>query len=168
MTHGNVRNATLADLPRLLEIYNHYVVHTPITFDVHALTLEERKAWFEQFADSGRHRLLVWEGANELLGYACSHSFRVKKAYDTTVELTCYCAPEAGGRGIGSELYTALFAALEREDIRTFVAGITLPNAASIALHRRFGFVSVGTMREVGRKFDRYWDVAWFQRSASG
>ena len=166
MTQGRIRDATPADLPRLLEIYNHYVVHTPITFDIEPLSLEQRKVWLEQFGARGRHRLLVLEDAGSVLGYAGSHQFRTKRAYDTTAELTVYCAPEVMGRGIGMRLYTALFAALASEDLRTFVAGITLPNAASVALHRRFGFASSGVMREVGRKFDRYWDVEWFQRPA--
>lgn len=166
MTQGNTRDATPADLPRLLEIYNHYVVNTPITFDIEPLSLDQRRLWLEQFDRSGPHRLLVLEEAGRVVGYAGSHQYRTKRAYETTAELTCYCAPDAIGRGIGTRLYSALFAALAGEDLRTFVAGITLPNAASVALHRRFGFVSSGVLREVGRKFDRYWDVEWCQRAA--
>ena len=89
----------------------------------------------------------------------------MKKAYDTSVETTIYCAPEATGRGIGSALYTALFDALRDEDLHMAVAGITLPNAASVALHERFGFVQAGLMHAIGRKFDQYWDVGWYERS---
>lgn len=166
MSSPIVRAATDGDLQPLVDIYNHYVVHTAITFDLDPVSLEDRRSWLQHFALHGRHRLLVCEEANSVVGYASSHQFRVKKAYDTTVELSCYCAPDATGRGVGSRLYTALLEALTGEDIRCFVAGITLPNPASIALHKRFGFVSVGTMHSVGRKFERAWDVEWFERGA--
>jgi phosphinothricin acetyltransferase len=163
-----IRGATLDDLPRLVEIYNHYVVHTPITFDIEPVTVEGRRAWFEQFAATGRHRLLVAEedGARpqRVIGYACTHQFRTKPAYDTTVETTIYLAPEATGRGIGRALYAALFEAIRGEDIRMLVAGVTLPNDSSVALHARFGFAPAGVMHAVGRKFGQYWDVGWYER----
>ena len=166
MSRSLVRDAVSADLPKLVEIYNHYVIHTPITFDLAPVTLEQRAVWMQQYATLGRHRLLVCEDAGSVVAYASSHQFRIKPAYDTTVELSCYCAPDAVGRGLGTRLYSALFDAISGEDIRSFIAGITLPNPASIALHRRFGFVAVGTMHAVGRKFDQYWDVTWYERLA--
>jgi len=75
-----------------------------------------------------------------------------------------YCHPDAVGRGCGSALYAALFYSLSGEDVEMIVAGISLPNPASIALHERFGFRHVGVFHAVGRKFDQYWDVAWFER----
>jgi phosphinothricin acetyltransferase len=159
-----IRPARIDDLPRLTEIYNHYVAHTPITFDLVPYTPEQRHDWFDQFRETGRHRLLVAETAGAIAGYACSHQFRTKSAYDTTVEFTVYCEPGCTGRGIGSALYKALFDALRGEDIRTVIAGITLPNDASVALHARFGFVPAGVMHAVGRKFGQYWDVGWYER----
>ena len=159
-----IRAATITDLPRLTEIYNHYVTHTPVTFDIKPYSVEERSAWFGQFGSSGRYRLLVAEGDAGIAGYTGSTRFRPKAAYDTTVETTIYCAPEATGKGIGSALYSALFEALAGEDIHRIVAGYTLPNSGSAALHARFGFKPVGVFRENGRKFGRYWDVAWLER----
>jgi phosphinothricin acetyltransferase len=78
-----------------------------------------------------------------------------------------YCAPDAVGRGIGTRLYTAVFEALSGEDLHRAYAGIALPNAASVGMHQRFGFRHVGTYEEAGRKFDRYWDVAWYQKALS-
>jgi phosphinothricin acetyltransferase len=75
-----------------------------------------------------------------------------------------YCHPDVRGRGYGTALYSALFAALEKEDVHTIVAGVSLPNDASLALHARFGFRPVGVFHAVGRKFEKYWDVAWFER----
>ncbi len=159
-----IRAATLADLARVTDIYNHYVVHTPITFDIARFSTDDRRGWFDQFTPDGRHRLLVAEEDGVVLGYAGTHQFRAKPAYDTTIETTMYCAPDAVGRGIGGRLYTALFAAVRDQDVRLAVAGITLPNPASLALHERFGFVRTGVMHEVGRKLGRYWDVAWYEK----
>lgn len=159
-----IRTAAAEDLPRLTEIYNHYVVHTPVTFDLVPHTVEKRSVWMAQFAASGRYRLLVAESDAGIVGYAGTTRFRPKAAYDTTVETTIYCAPGAAGKGIGTKLYTALFAAVADEDIHRIVAGYALPNPQSKALHERFGFQLVGVFRENGRKFGRYWDVAWTER----
>jgi phosphinothricin acetyltransferase len=161
---SSIRAATLGDLPRLTEIYNHYVMTTPITFDLEPFTPEQRVPWFEEHTAGGRHQLVVAEEDARVVGFACSGQFRVKRAYDTTVETTIYCAPEATGHGIGTALYGELFKALANEDINRFVAAITLPNDASISLHKRFGFRQVGVFSENGRKFGRYWDVAWLER----
>jgi phosphinothricin acetyltransferase len=161
-----IRPAVRGDLARLTEIYNHYVSNTPITFDIETYTAERRESWFNQFSERGRHRLMAAEENGLVLGYAGTTGFRPKAAYDTTVELTIYCAQEAIGKRVGSRLYSALFEALKQEDINRYVAGYTLPNAASAALHERFGFKPVGIYTEVGRKFGRYWDVAWMERPA--
>jgi phosphinothricin acetyltransferase len=160
-----VRYAEERDLARLTEIYNHYVLTTPITFDLEPFTVEQRRGWLARFARTGPHRLLVAEQGGVVLGYVGSHEFRTRKAYDTTVETTVYCAPDATGRGIGTLLYRALFDALAGEDLRMAVAGMTLPNDASAALHERFGFTLAGVMHEVGRKFGRYWNVAWYEKA---
>jgi phosphinothricin acetyltransferase len=160
-----IRDASRADLPRLTEIYNHYVIHAPTTFDLDPYTTERRAVWFEQFSVTGRYRLLVAEEDSLVVGYAGTTRFRPKAAYDTTVETTIYCAVKMPGRGIGTRLYSALFEAIAHEDIHRIVAGYTLPNAASAAFHERFGFKLVGVFTENGRKFGRYWDVAWTQRS---
>ena len=161
-----VRPAIRGDLPRLTEIYNRYVIHTPITFDIETYTVERRESWFSQFGGRGRYRLLVAEENGLVLGYAGTTRFRPKAAYETTVETTIYCAQEAMGKKIGSRLYSALFESLKDEDINRYVAGYTLPNAASAALHQRFGFKPIGIFTQVGRKFGRYWDVSWNERRA--
>src|SRR6476660_5547436 len=135
-----VRTADRADLPHLTEIYNHYVVHTPITFDLEPYTVERRVAWLEQFAPTGRHRLVVAEENGLVVGYAGTMRFRVKPAYDTTVETTVYTAPEMVGQGVGRKLYAALFEAIAGENIHRIVGGYTLPNPASAKLHEQFGF----------------------------
>ena len=160
-----IRAAVDADLTALTDIYNHYVVHTPITFDVNPLTPEERRPWFSEHRAEGRHRLLVAEEHGRVMGYASTSRFRPKAAYDTTVESSVYCRVDAVGRGIGTMLYRELFQSIAGEDVHQIVAGVTQPNAASVALHTRAGFQPIGVFSSVGRKFDRYWDVAWFQRA---
>ncbi|WP_328223297.1 GNAT family N-acetyltransferase [Streptomyces sp. NBC_00310] len=161
-----VRPGVETDLAALTDIYNHYVRETPITFDTAVFTPEERRPWLLSHLEDGRHRLMVAAGADSqrILGYATSSAFRAKPAYDTSVEVSVYLAPDAGGRGVGTLLYKALFEALADEDVHRAYAGIAQPNEASTRLHERFGFRYVGTYREVGRKFGRYWDVAWFEK----
>ena len=128
--------------------------------------MNRREPWFAQFGATGRHRLLVAEDKGVVIGYAGTTRFRPKAAYETTVETTIYCAPEAVGKKVGSRLYATLFEMLEGEDIHRFVAGYALPNAATEALHRRFGFNLVGVFSQNGRKFGKYWDVCWVERAA--
>ncbi|MET9495891.1 N-acetyltransferase family protein [Streptomyces sp. NPDC006552] len=168
-TEVQVRTGVEGDLEALTDLYNHYVRETAITFDTAVFTPEERRPWLLSHPEDGPYRLLVAQERREgeygpLLGYATSSPFRAKAAYATSVEVTVYCAPDAAGRGVGTMLYKALFEALAGEDVHRAYAGISQPNEASVRLHTRFGFTYVGTYREVGRKFDRYWDVAWYEK----
>ncbi|NEB76104.1 N-acetyltransferase [Streptomyces sp. SID14478] len=168
-TEVQVRPGVEGDLGALTDLYNHYVRETPITFDTVVFTPEERRPWLLSHPEDGPYRLMVAQGCKDgtygpLLGYATSSPFRAKAAYNTSVEVTVYCAPGAGGRGIGTLLYKALFEALEEEDLHRAYAGIAQPNEASARLHARFGFRHVGTYQEVGRKFGTYWDVAWYEK----
>ncbi|MFF4254319.1 GNAT family N-acetyltransferase [Streptomyces sp. NPDC001663] len=165
-TEVQVRSGVEGDLEALTDIYNHYVRETPITFDTAVFTPEERHPWLLSHPEDGPYRLMVAADADtqEILGYATSSPYRAKPAYGTSVEVTVYLAPHAGRRGIGTLLYKALFEALADEDLHRAYAGIAQPNEASTRLHERFGFRYVGTYREVGRKFGRYWDVAWYEK----
>jgi phosphinothricin acetyltransferase len=162
-----IRPAVLSDLPALTAIYNHYVVQTAITFDLAPFEAHDRRSWFDDHSSIGRYRLLAAVDAADstaMFGYATTSRWRPKAAYDTTVESSIYCRPDTVGRGLGTRLYAALFESISGEDIHRIVAGVSLPNPASVALHQRFGFQQVGVFASVGRKFGRYWDVAWFQR----
>lgn len=161
-----IRPAERRDLARITDIYNYYVLNTPVTFDVAAYTVAGRESWFSQFGMTGRYRLFVAEENSVVMGYAGTTWFRPKAAYETTVETTIYCAAEAVGKGIGRLLYAELFQKLKGEDIHRFVAGYALPNVASERLHRRFGFEIVGVFSENGRKFGKYWDVCWTEKRA--
>jgi phosphinothricin acetyltransferase len=160
----HIRVAELTDVPALVDLYNHYIATTAITFDIEPVTIASRTEWFHHYAPTGRHRLLVAYDGPTLLGYASTSPFAVKAAYETSVEVSVYLAAKQSRRGIGTALYEALFASVADEDLHRAYAGITLPNDASIALHQRFGFTDVGVYREVGRKFGRYHDVLRMQR----
>jgi phosphinothricin acetyltransferase len=162
-----IRIANDRDLPALTELYNYYVCNTAISFDLSPFSLEQRREWFKQYSPEGRYRLLVAQQEGQIVGYVTSSPFRVKAAYETSVETSIYLNPELTGRGIGKELYLALFDFLQEEDVHRAYAGITLPNAASIALHRKLGFRAIGIYEEVGRKFDKYWDVQWYEKKLS-
>jgi phosphinothricin acetyltransferase len=159
-----VRAAEEADLEQINEIYNHYVVTSPVTFDVDPITMDARKEWFGHYATAGPHRLLVAVDGTVVVGFAGSHAHRARKAYDTSIETTVYVGPDAQRRGIGAALYAALFDALAGEDLHRAYGGITMPNPASVALHERFGFKRAGLFTQQGRKFGRYWDVAWYEK----
>ncbi|MFJ4694016.1 GNAT family N-acetyltransferase [Streptomyces sp. NPDC088766] len=166
-TEVQVRPGMERDLEALTDLYNHYVRETPITFDTAIFTPEERRPWLLSHPEDGPYRLMVATDPHSqgILGYATSSPFRAKPAYATSVEVTVYLRPDAGGRGVGTLLYEALFEALSGEDLHRAYAGIAQPNEASVRLHERFGFRHVGTYREVGRKFGRHWDVAWYEKA---
>jgi phosphinothricin acetyltransferase len=164
MADTRVRPAEPRDLARMTAIYNHYVRGSAITFDIEPRLPDERRDWYVEHTSGPGHRLLVAEEGADVVGYAGSGPFRAKRANETTVETTVYLDPAATGRGLGTLLYASLFEALGGEDVHRAVAGITLPNPASLALHRRFGFREVGVFTENGRKLGRYWDVAWLER----
>jgi phosphinothricin acetyltransferase len=160
-----VRPGRLDDLPALTAIYNHYVVETAVTFDLKPFAVDERRGWFDQYAATGPHRLLVAERDGVAVGYATSSRFRPKAAYQPSVEVTVYLDPARVGGGTGTLLYQRLFEELANEPVHRAYAGIALPNPASVALHRKFGFHDVGTLHEVGHKHGQWWDVLWMERT---
>ena len=151
------------DLQGIVEIYNHYVKNTHFTFDIEPFTVDGRGAWWAQF-DNQRYQ--CWVITNGTLGgYACSTPFKSKRAYETSVEVSVYLDAQTTGLGLGPQLYERLLTELGHQDVHRAYAGIALPNEPSVKFHEGFGFNEVATFHEVGRKFDRYWDVAWFERS---
>ncbi|MBQ73991.1 MAG: GNAT family N-acetyltransferase [Gammaproteobacteria bacterium] len=160
-----IRRATDADLERLTEIYNHYVVTSAATFDTSPFTLEERRDWFHQHNYNPLHMLLVACLDGETVGYASSSQFRQKPAYDSSVETTIYLDPEFSSRGIGRQLYSKLLQDLEAAGVHRCYGVITLPNDASLALHESLGFEKAGHLTEVGYKFGKYWDTIWTEKT---
>jgi phosphinothricin acetyltransferase len=159
-----IEPASSHDLDAIAAVYHHYVFTTAHTFDVEARPTAWWQDWFSRFAENGRHRLFVARAGVDLLGYAASDRFRERPAYDPSVTTSVYVAPDHVGRGVGTALYRTLFAALEGVDVHMAYAGIVMPNPASVRLHEKLGFDRVGSFSEQGRKFGRYWDVAWYER----
>lgn len=157
--------AGLDDLGWIAGIYHHYMRTSPATFEVEPRTDEAWRAWFDEFSGRGRYRLLVARDGESVLGYASSSTYRSRPAYAPSVETSVYVDAGSTGLGVGSGLLGALLFELATEDVHRACAGIALPNPASVRLHEGFGYRHVGTFTEQGRKFGRYWDVAWFERA---
>lgn len=163
------RPALVADHARVVEIYNHYIENTAVSFETEPHTVEGREEWFAGFSETGPYRLLVAALDDHVIGFACSARFNPRAAYSTSVETSVYLDTESTGQGFGVTLYGALLDDLDREPgLHRAYGGISQPNPASNALHERLGFRHVGTFREVGYKFDRYWDVARYERDLAG
>ena len=162
---GDIEIRTLepGDHAGVLDIYNHYIEHSPCTFDTQPFSLAARVPWFAQFEHPLYECLIAIEG-QRVLGYACCMRFKEKPAYSTSAEVSVYIHPDHHARGVGSILYRQLFACMEGTGLHRVYAGITLPNDGSVALHQKFGFRQVGHYTEVGYKFDQYWDVAWYEK----
>ena len=166
--HVLVRDATPADLPAMAAIYDEQVRTSVATFDTEergTAYLTEKLASASTGTDA--NVVLVAQAGEQVLGYAYSGPFRPRPAYDGTKEVSVYLDSAARGRGVGRLLYTELLARLDATPaVHTEVAVIALPNAPSEALHLSLGFERVGILREVGHKFGRYVDTAWYQRMA--
>ena len=160
-----IREAVVEDLPRLTEIYNHYVRHSLATFDTEPFT--DRSEWFSHYGHAP-YFLLVAEVDGRVAGYASSSPHRPKAGYRTSVETSVYLDPSATGRGLGRALYGELLPLVDMAGVHRCLAGIALPNDPSIALHEGAGFRRIGVFTEVGTKFDRFVDVAWFERAPEG
>lgn len=158
-----IRPAELPDLPALVDIFNHYVVHGHVTFDTELNAVESRCEWFRGYGN-GRYQLLVAVDGDAPVGCTYSSRYRQRPAFDFTVETSIYLHPQHCGRGTGWKLYTTLFERLARQPVHMAVAGIALPNDASIALHRKMGFEEIGTFREYASKHGIWISSAWFQR----
>lgn len=160
-----VRAARPSDAAAITAIYATYVADSYATFD---LEPPAAGAWAEKIAraraDEGHHVLVAEDAHGAVAGYAYSGTFRERAAYARTVETSVYVA--APGGGTGSALYDRLLVLLDEGPVHRAVAGIALPNEASVRLHERCGFRHVGTLTEVGRKFDAWWDVGWYERPA--
>jgi phosphinothricin acetyltransferase len=138
------------------------VIETPVSFELTPPTAEE----FEQriVAAQSRWAWLVAERRGEIRGYAYGSSFRPRAAYQWSVETSAYVGAAYHGQGVGKTLYARLLSVLADKGYCTAYAGITLPNEASVHLHRSLGFVEVGVFRRAGRKFGAWHDVSWWQR----
>jgi phosphinothricin acetyltransferase len=156
-----IRAATSADAAAIAAIYNWYVEHTVITFEVDPVPAAEMAQRIE--AVLAAHEWLVLERGGELLGYAYAGRFHARAAYRYTTESTIYLRDGLGGQGLGTTLYSELVRRILARGYRSLIGGIALPNEASVRLHEKLGFLKVGHLTRVGRKFERWIDVGHWQ-----
>ncbi|MBO1754443.1 GNAT family N-acetyltransferase [Allobranchiibius sp. CTAmp26] len=160
----DVRDANAADGRACAEIYAPYVLDTAVSFELTAPAAAEMARRIEE----AQHRhawLVAQDERGVLLGYAYAHPYAARPAYRWTCEPSVYLTTEARGRGVGRLLYGVLLDRLTARGFRQAVAGITLPNPASVRLHESMGFEHVGVFRSVGWKHGRWHDVARMQRA---
>ena len=156
------------DADALLALRNHYIADSFATFDEAPWTLAALRDWIAGFAASGPHRLLVARDGARLLGFCSSQPYRAHPAFARTIETSVYVAPDAAGRGVGSALYERLFAELADAGLHRALAGIALPNEASVRLHAHIGFRTVGVFDEYAHKHGRAISSQWMQRAMGG
>lgn len=159
---ATIRSATTADAAACLAIYGPIVQTTAISFEAAVPSVEEFAARIENSLSAWTW--LIAEKEGRCIGYAYGHAHRPRAAYQWSVETTIYVSSAHHGQGVGKSLYARLFADLAALGYCNAYAGVAQPNEASMALHRGVGFEYIGTFRAVGRKFERWHDVAWFQR----
>lgn len=157
-----IRLATSADGPAVAAIYAPAVTDVATSFE---LTPPDGAEMARRISEKlAMYPWLVCERGREILGYAYGGTFRERAAYQWSVEVSAYVRSDVHRAGVGRALYRSLFAVLVLQGFRNAIAGITLPNPASVGLHAAVGFTPVGVFRGVGCKFGRYHDVAFFER----
>ena len=161
-----VTAGTEDDLPAIVGILNYTAANSIARFETRPVGVAERRDWFGRFSATGPYRLLVARGGDRVLGYACSQRYRDHEAFRETVEVSIALDVGSRGRGVGTALYSVLFDSLAVEPtVHVALAGIALPNDASVALHRKHGFTEVGTFREYAIKNGQYISSVWMQRA---
>jgi L-amino acid N-acyltransferase len=163
MTQLDIRDAEFKDLEPMLKIYNDVLETSTSIFSDTKRTPQEQRRWFD---DRCQHSWPVLVACREdvLVGYASYGPFRTWPGYRHTVENSIYLAPDARGQGIGTHLLGVLLQRAQRQQLHAVIAGIDGENVGSMRLHEKLGFTKVAQLKEVGRKFDRWLDLVFYQR----
>ena len=157
-----IRLAKESDSAALARIYNHYVENTFVTFEESPLSSDSMRQWLKSVNQA--HPWFVFEDEEgKILGSSYASAWKGRCAYRHSAETSVYLDPEATGRGVGSQLYQTLIDNLKSRSFHTLIGGIALPNESSVALHEKFGFTKVAHFKEVGRKFETWIDVGYWQ-----
>ncbi|MCP9292556.1 arsinothricin resistance N-acetyltransferase ArsN1 family B [Gracilimonas sediminicola] len=158
-----IRPVQPKDIPDIKNIYNYYIRETSVTFEEAEITENDIQSRIQKVESAGLP-WLVAEYQNEIAGYAYATKWKERSAYRHSVEISVYVDHNRHGNGWGTKLYQALFTELQKKDIHLAIAGITLPNDASIALHEKFGMEKVAHFKEIGFKFGQWLDVGYWQK----
>ncbi|EKF9373228.1 N-acetyltransferase [Vibrio cholerae] len=160
-----IRTGEFEDVAGITDIFNFYIEHTNARFEEFPFTLENREEWFSQFSRTTKYQIYVAVENGVLQGFACSQKYRAIPAFDDTVEVSVYLAQEVKGKGLGSKLYTQLFSSIRAYGVHRILSGVALPNDASVALHKRFGFREVGIFNEYAKKHGQYISSVWLEKA---
>jgi len=156
-----IRPATIADASQICEIYNHYILESVITFEEKIISEKEMADRIESISKT--YPWLVEDNNGVIEGYAYATQWKLRSAYDRTVESTIYISKNHFGKGLGRSLYSQLMVLLKEQGFHAVLGGIALPNEASVNLHERLGFAKVGQLKEVGFKLGRWVDVGYWE-----
>lgn len=171
MTEKNfkIRNATLEDSERLLEIYSYYVEKTAVSFEIKVPMLANFRGRISRTLKN--YPYLVAEFENKIVGYAYAHEFVGREAYRFSAELTIYLDKNFRGRGVGRKLYEELEKILKAKGIKNLYACVgwideadEFLNHDSKIFHEHLGFKIVGKFTKCGYKFNRWYDMIWLEK----
>lgn len=157
-----IRSVAIEDAKEIATIYNYYIEATSVTFEVEPVSVKEMARRIEGCQNSN----LPWyvaEQQGKIIGYCYASKWKGRCAYRHSVEATVYLDPSVVAKGWGTQLYKELLTQLQALGIHAVICGISLPNEASVALHEKFGMEKVAHFKEVGRKFERWVDVGYWQ-----
>ncbi len=160
-----IRAVQQQDAKAITSIYNYYIANTVITFEEELLGSDEIYSRILTVKKAKLPWLVAENNRGQVVGYAYASRWRERFSYRFSVEVTVYLSPEHTGKGLGTQLYQALFAELKTKNIHSVIGGITLPNDASIAVHEKFSMEKVAHFKEVGYKFNQWLDVGYWQGS---
>ena len=158
-----IRPAVRTDCPQILEIYNEAVQNTTASYDYEPRSLEHRLGWFDDHQLSGLPIFVAVNEAGRIAGWSALNRYHDRKGYRFTTENSIYVAPDYRGKGMGGLLLKPLIESAGKLGLHAIIAVIDSENAASIRLHARFGFETVGRFKEVGFKFNRWLDVVYME-----
>ncbi|MDR1031127.1 MAG: GNAT family N-acetyltransferase [Treponema sp.] len=156
-----IRSVKPSDVMAICGIYNHYIKHTTISFEENPVSMKEMEARIRDIRSV--YPWLVWEEAGDVIGYAYVDKWKERTAYGFSVEDSIYLKQSHEGQGLGTSLLTRLLEEVKKTNIHAVVAGITLPNERSIALHERMGFTKIAQFKEIGFKLNQWLDVGYWE-----
>jgi phosphinothricin acetyltransferase len=157
-----IRLASPDDAAAIAEIYNPYVLNTPVSFEEDPVSVIDMGARIEEVLLSGLP-WLVAERDGDIIAYAYASKWKGRCAYRFSAETSIYARPQTHRNGLGTALYTVLLDHLRALNTHVVIGGIALPNAASVALHEKMGFEKVAHFKEVGFKRGKWRDVGYWQ-----
>lgn len=160
-----IRAVTSDDATSICNIYNPYITDTVVTFEEKEITAADIAKRIAKVESENLPWFVAEDERGNVVGYAYATQWRDRFSFRFSVEITAYLSTTHTSKGLGSQLYQALFTELKRKNIHSAIAGITLPNEASVALHEKFAMEKVAHFTEVGLKFNRWLDVGYWQKT---